>query len=361
MLIVIALLVISVLILVHELGHFLAAKASGVWAEEFGIGLPPRLWGKKIGETIYSINALPFGGFVRMHGETADQKILYPERSFVGKSQLARIFIAVAGVTMNFILAISVFMVIFYFTGVARGVKVSEILPNSPAETSGILPGDQIVEINHTKIKQTEYFTEIVAQNLGQTVPVIISRDGEVKTLTTTFNSEFKEDQGALGVIYEPQEIYKPNLLLSPFVYGYYSTLKTIDYSNKILAGFGTIFSQLFSGAVPKGVTGPVGVTAVVAEFARLGLLPLLELVGIISINLALLNLIPFPPLDGSRVAFVLLESVVGKPNILKVENKFHTVGMAILLIIILLATINEVPKLIAAHSLSAFVNTIIQ
>ena len=337
LLIIIALLVLSILILVHELGHFIAAKISGVWVEEFGIGLPPRVWGKKVGETIYSINALPFGGFVRLHGETSDQEISKPEKSFLNKSALARIFIALAGIIMNFVLATLAFTIIFYFTGILRGVEIVEIIPDSPAATAGLEVGDQILKVGTKKIGNPDYFGEIIAGNIGQTVSFEIYRGGVNKTFEITLRDSFNDKEGALGVVYRPAEIYYAPLWQSPFVYSYAAILKTYDYSERIFAGFGIIFGQLFGGHVPEGVAGPVGVTAIVAEVTKLGFLPLLEFVGIISINLALLNLIPFPALDGSRVMFVILESIIGKKMVYKIESRAHTVGMSILLVLLLL------------------------
>lgn len=360
-LIVIALLVLSILILVHELGHFLAAKISGVWVEEFGIGLPPRVWGKKIGDTIYSVNALPFGGFVRLHGETTEDEVKVPEKSFLNKSAGARIFIALAGIVMNFVLAILAFTIIFYVTGLFRGVEIVEIIPDSPAATAGLEVGDKVLKVGTKKITNPDYFGEIIAGNIGQTINFDINRAGTDKTFEITLRDSFDNDKGALGVVYRPAEIYHPPWWQSPFVYSYEAILKTYDYSERIFAGFGIIFGQLFGGHVPEGVAGPVGVTAIVAEVTRLGIIPLLEFVGIISINLALLNLIPFPALDGSRVMFVVLESLIGKSMVYRIESRAHTIGMSLLLILLLLLTISEVPKLFSASSLTSFVDSIIQ
>ena len=145
-----AVLVLSFLILIHELGHFIAAKKSGVYVEEFGIGLPPRIFGKKFGETIYSINALPFGGFVKLHGENSLDGIKYPKRSFLKKSKKVRILIITAGVLMNFFVGILAFSITYSFSGIPRitgKVKVAEVVPGSPAQVSGILVGDIVVVV----------------------------------------------------------------------------------------------------------------------------------------------------------------------------------------------------------------------
>jgi regulator of sigma E protease len=364
-LITIALIAISILILVHEFGHFLAAKLSGIWVEEFGIGLPPRVWGKKIGETIYSVNWLPVGGFVRLHGEDPDSKVTRPKQSFQNKSPLTRSFIAVAGVFMNFILAIIAFTIIYWFTGIPQGVKILEVNPESPAAVAGLEANDEILELDGQQIKDYLNFTELIAQKIGQSVQIKLQRDTNgqqiQKTTTAIIRSTFPEDQGPLGIIYTPREIYYPPLWQRPFVFSYYGTTKTIDISEKIIQGFAIIFSQLFGGQIPKGVAGPVGVTALLAEIAKMGILPVVEFMGIISINLALINLIPFPPLDGSRVVFITAETIFGKRLTPKLESWSYTVGMALLLLLVLALTAREIPKLLTAGSLSNFVDLILQ
>src|ERR1035437_773871 len=148
--ILIFLLVLSILVLVHELGHFLVAKHAGIKVEEFGFGLPPRLIGKKIGETIYSINALPFGGFVRLYGEQDEEGVKNFKRSFLHKSKKTRASVVIAGVIMNFILAIVAFAIVYFFTGIPRDtgkLSVIDVSPSSPAQTAGIVVGDVITKI----------------------------------------------------------------------------------------------------------------------------------------------------------------------------------------------------------------------
>jgi regulator of sigma E protease len=142
-----ALIVLSILVIVHELGHFFAAKKSGVLVEEFGIGLPPRAWGKKIGETIYSINWIPLGGFVKLHGEVGEEKIKYPNRAYVNKGALTRIWIALAGVLMNLLFAILCFSIVYTVTGIPKSretgqVRIEEVISGSPSEEVGLAAGD---------------------------------------------------------------------------------------------------------------------------------------------------------------------------------------------------------------------------
>lgn len=363
-LLIVALIVLSILVLVHEFGHFVAARLSGVWVEEFGIGLPPRVWGKKIGKTIYSVNALPIGGFVRLHGEASDEKVTKPDEAFVNKSKLARIFVAVAGVAMNFVLAIIFFAIIANYTGIARGVLVLEVSPDSPASAAGIVEKDKILKIADKEIGYTEDFQTIIAGLKGREVTIQVEHEVKGKVIqenkTAVIRGE-NSSEGLLGVVFSPSELYYPPVWQRPIVLGMYGVTKTIKVSGEIVDGLVSLVGQLSGGVVPKGVAGPVGVTAFIAEVAKLGILPLMEFSAVISINLALINLVPFPPLDGSRVVFVLLESIIGKRVLPRIESMMHTAGMIILLFLMLIVTAGEIPKLLTAGSLSKFVESLLQ
>ncbi len=364
-LIIIAVISLSVLILIHELGHYLAARLSGVWVEEFGIGLPPRIWGVKIGSTIYSLNALPIGGFVRLHGESGEDRVTKPKKAFVNKSKLARIFISIAGILMNFLFAIICFSIIYCYTGIPRGVQITDVSVTSPAEVAGLKKGDTIVEFNGKKNLDYEYFPDLIAKNKGKAVMLKVESqtDGITKTkdVELVIRSESPEGEGLLGVQFIPEEIYYPPIIKRPFVYTKYGVQKAVYVSEKTIAGFEFIFSELFKGQKPKGVAGPLGVTVFIAEVASIGLLPLIEFVGIISINLALVNLIPFPPLDGGRVLLISIEAALGKKILPKIESSIHIAGMVVLLFLMLLVTAGEIPKLLSANSLSEFVDSLIE
>jgi regulator of sigma E protease len=359
-----AILALSVLVIAHEFGHFIIAKLSGVWVEEFGVGLPPKIWGKKIGDTVYSINAFPFGGFVRLHGETGDAKITNGRMAYLNKSRFTRILIALGGIIMNYLLAIIAFSLVFISTGIAKGIKIVDVAPNSPAQEIGLHANDKIVSFAGKKIRDYDAFYPLVAQNIGKTVDITISRNVNGRQQQSSYKINLRanppQDQGSMGIIYSPDTIYKPPFYTAPFVYTYYGVVKTADVSSQILSGFKIIFTQLSGGTIPKGVAGPVGVTAIMTEIAKLGILPLIEFSGIISINLALLNLIPFPPLDGSRVVFIISEFFISKTKIQKYENYIYTAGFAVLIGLLVLLTANEVPKLIRAHSLSNFVDNLV-
>lgn len=364
-LIIIALAALSVLVLVHEFGHYIAARLSGVWVEEFGIGLPPKIWGKKIGKTLYSINALPIGGFVRLHGESSESTISKPKQAFVNKSKGARAFIALAGVFMNFAFAVVAFAVITAFVGIPKGVTIAEVTADSPASAGKLAIEDRVKSIGGVEIVYTEQFSKTVSKFKGQEVVFVVERDvnGVENTLElpVTIRSQAPEGEGLLGVLFTPAEIYFPPVWKRPFVYLKEGYTKTVDISVQILDGFAVMLTQALGGTAPKGLAGPVAVTAIIAEVAKIGILPLLEFMAIISINLAILNLVPFPPLDGARVFFILIEAITRRKIVPRIENMIHTLGMALLLLLMLALTAHEIPGLLKAGSLAKFVETIIQ
>lgn len=356
-LIVLAVLVLSILVVVHEIGHFVAAKLVGVWPEEFGIGLPPRLWGKKIGETIYSVNLLPLGGFVRLHGESADAKVTKPERAFINASKKKRAFVALAGIIMNFWFAWVCFSLMFLISGIPRGVAVMEVEAGSPADKAGIKPGDRIYSINGREIIGTEEFLLGVRENKGKNISFSGLREGQAVNFNLQARSEVQEGQGLTGITYDvrPVEFESPN----PANVTYYGARETVKWTKFTIDALIAIFTDLGGGRVPQGLAGPFGVTLTIAEVIRYGAVALLSFVGIISVNLALVNVIPFPPLDGSRVFLLGVEAVVGKKNVQKVEVKLLNTGMAILLLLIVVLTLSEIPKLISAGSISGFVESL--
>lgn len=347
----------SILVLVHEFGHFIAAKLIGVWPEEFGIGLPPRAWGKKIGETIYSINWLPLGGFVRLHGESLDAKVVKPERAFVNASRPKRAFVALAGIVMNFWFAWVCFSLMFLVSGIPRGVKVEEVEVGSPADEAGITAGDTIYSLNGGEIIGTEEFLLGVRDNKGKDIQFSGLRDGKEVNFNLRVRSEVQEGQGFTGITYDvrPVETERPN----PINVVYYGARETVKWTKFTVDALVTIFTDLGGGKVPQGLAGPFGVTLTIAEVIRYGIVALLSFTGIISVNLALVNVIPFPPLDGSRVLLLGVEALVGKKNVQKVEGKLLNTGMAVLLLLIVVLTLSEIPKLISAGSISGFVESL--
>jgi regulator of sigma E protease len=271
--------------------------------------------------------------------------------------------VSLAGVAMNFLFAVIVFAgVAWVVGGLAKGVEVVEIAPDSPASIAGLLPGDRIVEVNGVHLSYTEYLQPLLEESKSEEIAMVVVREGDSasKLFRVTPRENPPEGEGAIGIVFSSSEIYEPSLLAKPFAYGKYGIDKTYFLSVRILKGLGGIFEQASGGEVPQGVGGPLTVTAVLAEFVRFGLLPLLEFTAVISVNLALINLIPFPPLDGSRVVLILAEGLTGRKLAPKIEVYIQTAGMIVLVGLVFALTATEIPKLWAAGSLSGFVESVL-
>jgi regulator of sigma E protease len=364
--ILIFILVLSILIIVHELGHFLVARRMGVKVEEFGFGIPPRLFGKKIGETIYSVNALPFGGFVRLHGENDEDGVTDPKRAFLGKSKKARTMIIVAGVIMNFLLAIFAFAIVYSVTGIPRDtekLKVIAVSAGSPAQVAGIVVGDIVTKIGKDAVTSSDGFIAKTAELKGKKTVIEIQRTSQDQTSFVKISLTPREDpptgEGPIGVTITTMETFYPTLWQRPFYGVYYGFKDATFWGKTIVLGLWDLASGIFKGQSPEGVSGPVGIFAVTTEAAKTGILTLISFVGILSVNLAILNILPFPALDGGRLLFIGIEAITGRRVPAKVEGVIHNIGMMILLILLLMITIGDVRRLITFGGIQGFINSI--
>lgn len=362
------LVVLSILILGHELGHFLIAKLFGVWVEEFGLGLPPKLIGKKIGETIYSINWLPIGGFVRLHGESQEDKVSYPERAFVNKSKIARILVSLAGVVMNFLLALVCFAVVYSFLGVPREtgtVRVVDVTAGSPAQTAGILVGDIVRKVDNKDVSSNNFFISEVESMKGKTVKIEIQRDvnnvSEIKIVNVIPRENPPQGEGPLGVAISSTETYFAPIWQRPFIGAWFGAQEAVATSKAVVLGLFGVASDVSHGQVPKGTVGPVGIFLLIEYVSRSGILPLINFIGVISINLAIVNLIPFPPLDGSRVLFIGIEAFFGRKILPKAETIIQSVGFGLLILLMIAITAREIPNAIKTGTVTKFVESIVK
>lgn len=363
--ILIFLLVLSILIIAHELGHFIAAKRAGIWVEEFGIGMPPRIFGKKIGETIYSINLLPFGGFVRMHGEMTEEGVSKPKRAFIHKSKKKRILIVIAGVIMNFLLAIFAFAIVYSFTGIPRegeDVRVVEVVQGSPAMEAGIEVEDIVRKLNGETITSTTQFVEVSSMAGGDSIIISLENsEGALEDVELKPRKDYPEDEGPVGITITTSEVYFPPVWQRPFIGIYYGFGEAIFWGGAVLGGFVEILKDVFVGQAPKDLAGPVGIFAVTSEAASYGFLALINFLGILSVNLAILNILPFPALDGGRLLFIGIESILGRKVLPKVEATIHTVGFIVLILILIAITTQDIKRLIEAGSLTGFVDSVLK
>ncbi|OGD92135.1 hypothetical protein A3D81_01970 [Candidatus Curtissbacteria bacterium RIFCSPHIGHO2_02_FULL_40_17] len=358
--------ILSILVLLHELGHFLMAKRAGIGVEEFGLGLPPRIWGKKIGETIYSVNWLPFGGFVRLVGEDPLDKNVNAKNSFYQKSILQRSLVVVAGVVSNFILAVVIFYIVvfalgfkvsvplliehkFKFVNETRQVFVVDVSVNSAADKAGIKNGDSIIKVDGGNISSISELQSIIRSSEGKVLILTLENPVNNKTrevaATPAFSQQLKVP--ALGVGLGELVVLNYQTLSQKVFSGFIHSYNTIDYSIKV-------FGQLIGFAVrerditpvSEGVSGPVGIAQITSQAVSLGAVSTLQLMGLLSLNLAILNILPIPALDGGRFFFIIVEAITRRRVYPKVEKWAHSVGFALLLALIVLITYNDILKL---------------
>ncbi|MFM1514374.1 RIP metalloprotease RseP [Helcococcus ovis] len=326
--IIIGLLMFLFLITIHEGGHFTGAKLSGIKVNEFSIGMGPSIYSKQGKETLYSLRALPIGGYVMMEGEESDSE---DERSYNNSKPWKKFITILAGPGINLLFAVIVFFGINAFKGTPSTI-VNKVLDNSPAQMAEIKPGDKILKINGNNIN---IFPEIVSElrNSKQKANILILRDN--KQLSIELNTVDKNGQKSIGIL--------PVLeggILSNLKYSFYMTFYTMGEIWNGLRG-------LVSGALGLNqLSGPVGVIKQVGTVVNNGFESFLIFAAVISINLGFFNLLPIPALDGSKLLFIICEMIIGKPINRKFEERITIVGFIFLLGLILLVTIKDVISL---------------
>ncbi|MFC1912951.1 RIP metalloprotease RseP [Chloroflexota bacterium] len=346
--ILIGLAALSLLVLTHELGHFFSAKAVKVRVEEFGIGFPPKLLSLKLGETLYTINAIPFGGFNKLTGE---EDPTHP-RSFASKNVAARLLVLGAGSIMNILLSLLLLSAAFMVPHniVSGKVVVREVADDSPAAISGIQSGDTIISINGKTLNSTADLSRYVQLNLGKESEIRIEHnDGTIDEIQVTPRWRPPEGQGAIGVLVGTAEatiVRQSEPFWRAIPQAAQSQLEIfVLYKNGIIS--------MVIGSVPAALIGPVGIVQMTGEVAKAGISPLLELTAFISLILGIVNLFPIPALDGGRIAFVLLEWVRrGKRVSAKTERKIHAIGFFLLIAAMLAITYQDISRIITGESL---------
>jgi regulator of sigma E protease len=367
--IIIFIIVLVVLILVHEFGHFISAKKSGIRVDEFGIGFPPRIFGKKIGETTYSLNWIPFGGFVKIFGEDPDEaSISGPDskRSFVNKKRRIQALVIAMGVIFNMLLAVILFSTGFFigmpvsnddplvvdkgYEIVNADLTVISVLENTPADIAGLKAGDKILSVATRNETVDEIgavtVSDFIAGHNGEEIAFIYERRGKVALAEIVPESGIVED--------EPERAVIGTLL------GTVGTLKlpihkaiiegavlTYEMTILIAVGLGSFIASAFTlSADLSQVAGPVGIVGLVGDAAALGLVALLNFTAIISIHLAIINLLPFPALDGGRLVVIAIEAIKKSAIKPKIVNTVNTVGFVLLILLMLVVTYSDIIKL---------------
>lgn len=371
--------ILGLLVFVHEAGHFLVAIRNGIKADEFGFGFPPRMfgfykddttgkykfvWGNKDVEsknTLFSMNWLPLGGFVRIKGEDGHS---HDPDSFAGKSAWIRVKVLGAGVFMNFIFAwllVSLVLMIGFPQAIDSSnrseyadtkIYITNVLPNTPAQQMGLQAGDQVVAIANEQVKSLEEVSATIRASRGSEVVIEVNRLGKTLELRGTPRIVHPENEGALGIGFTETAIVK----LGFFESIYQGAINTYEMTKQIFVALGRMFGMLFGGdKVAVDVTGPVGIVYMTKQMSDLGFVYLLQFAAILSINLGIVNILPFPALDGGRIFFILIEKFKGRPVSQKVEMALHQIGFLLLLLLMAFITIKDFSQFQLLEKLSRF------
>lgn len=337
------LIIFTIIALVHEGGHFVAAKKAGMRIPECGIGFGPRIWSIKKGETTYSINLIPILAYVNIAGmeDSKDDATNIPDdKKYFAKPPLSRLFMAFAGPMMNIILAFVILTCVFAVIGVPKSITnvIDQVQSKSVAEKAGLKSGDQVIEFNGTKVVSMESVIESIHKSAGKKISFKIQRGSEQLTVKATPVLNEKLKVALLG--FSPKAHYTKVDPISAIYYGAEQTLAMIIM-------MGAILWQLITGAVSvKDLAGPVGIAQITGKYANSGLYALLQFTAFLNVNIGVLNLLPLPALDGGHIIFALIEIITKKRVNEDTQRKVHTFGLYFLLALMLLVTINDIIRI---------------
>lgn len=363
--IILFILILFILVLVHELGHFAVAKLAKIRVDEFGFGYPPRA--AKLftrGGTLFTLNWLPFGGFVKIFGENPDGENTHGPQaaySFVHKPKWVQASVLLAGVAMNFILAWVLFSVGF-MSGLPTSVGseptgatlaneklvVTNILPGKPADVAGIKPGDEIVslktDIDILDRPTPETLKIFIGSHTGQEISFGYLRYGTEAIASVIPETGIIEGTGAIGIGMD-----MIGTLKLPFFQAFKEgIIVAYSASKEIVLTLGKLLHDSFVGRPDiSSLTGPIGIVGAVGDAYQFGLIYLLSFTAIISLNLAVINLIPFPALDGGRLFFIIIESIKGSPVSAKIQNWINILGFGVLILLMLVVTYHDIVRLV--------------
>ncbi len=361
--IVLFIVILAVLIFVHELGHFLSAKLFGIRVDEFSLGFPPRIWKKKYGETTYSVGAFPIGGFVKIFGEDAEDSVSNEtdrSRHFSSKPHWVQGIVISSGVFFNILLAYLLisfgFMIGVPYSAdnptlgahvVDAHLTVESVYEGSPAFKAGITPGDRILELasgeellTHPTIAELQEFVGTQEHDILLTY----ERHGATHVAVVTPETSLLSETPVIGISLSNRGILK--LPMHEALLVGFST--TVSVTKNTFVGIVTFLTSLVLGdARFNDISGPVGIVSVVHDAALLGSAYIISLVALISINLAIINLLPFPALDGGRLLFIFIESMKGSPLKPVVANALNSLGFLLLILLMVVVTYHDIVKLI--------------
>lgn len=336
MTIIAAILLFGLIVFIHELGHFLFAKRAGVTIHEFSIGMGPKLFSKKKDEIMYSVRALPLGGYVSMEGEDGEN---HNPNSFGNKTILQRASILFAGPMFNIILTIILFAMVFMYVGIPSNSNIlGEIVPNSPALRAGLRENDRIIKIDGKNTNSWEEIVKNIRNTDGKEIKLEIKRDGKNENINL---KPIENEQGNYVIgITQTREKSIIKSISAAF-------MQTINMAKQIFIFFGQLITNSIPGGFENAVAGPVGVIGVVSDAAKMGIPTLINIGAMISLNLGIFNLLPIPALDGGKLFLLFIEAIRGgkklDPN---KEAILNMAGFMLLMGFMVFVTYKDITKL---------------
>jgi regulator of sigma E protease len=354
--------ILGVLIFVHELGHFLVAKKSGIRVDEFAIGFPPRIFSWVRGETKYVLNLIPFGGYVKIFGENPDEESMTgsdSKRSFVNAKKWKQICVLLSGIFFNILFAWILISISFMFGSLvpvgegasdySKYIKDSQIIltgvaTDSPAQKAGLAQGDRLLVVD--SLTENNLTTAAIMDNIKSSknnqIDITYERNGQTNKIKVTPELSKIENKKIIGIYMENVGIVKLNPILALWEGGKLTAITV----KQVAIGLGTFIFKAVKGQGDfSQVSGPVGIVSLVGDAAHFGLAYFLGFVAFISLNLAIINLVPFPALDGGRVLFVVIEAIIRRPIKPKIANAANAIGFFILISLMLVITYRDIMK----------------
>ncbi len=363
MTVLIFIIILLILLISHEFGHFVVAKWSGMKVEEFGIGFPPRLFSGKFGETHYSLNLIPFGAFVKIQGEDGESPEARSPRSFSSKSLGKQAAVVVAGVVAHIILAVFLYSASFLVgmptvesPDIASQLRdtrftIAEVVPNSPSQKAGLEIGDRITAVSSLNDVLSPLEPEALVAFVGKHAhdPITISYEKKGETsphdVTVTPATVSGSDKLAIGVA---------TVRIGTLQLGFFSAVghgvsQTFSLVVSTVQGYGALISQAIHGhGSLSDVSGPIGIAGIVGDAWRLGFLYVVSITAILSVNLAIINLIPFPALDGGRLLFIIIEKIRRRAISPKITGAINGIGFGLLILLMLVVTYHDIARIVA-------------
>lgn len=332
MTIIYAILIFCLLIFVHELGHFIVAKSCGVKVNEFALGMGPAIFKKQKGETLYALRIFPIGGYCAMEGEDEDSD---EPRAFNNQPAWQRACVLAAGSFMNLVTCVILLIVIAFWAGTST-TTIDTVMDDSPAQKAGITAGDTILQVDDEQINEWDDLIQAVGYNKNDKADITVERNGEELTLTADL--EYDKESGRKMIGITPVAAHNPGR----------AVVDGVKNTGSMTVMMYTVLKQLFTGEVSvKELSGPVGIVYATNEAAKSGLMYVVYLAALLSLNLAIINMLPFPALDGGRLLFLVIRLFTGKRVSDATEGKIHFIGICLLFALMIYVTFNDVLRFI--------------